>query len=118
VRRSRHQGDHRGATRGCDAGTRADQEPNGRTDENQPPAARSALRSEYSFGHARHFAARRERPWPDPSDRARVSKAARGAQLKALRGQINAGLDELGRGDFVEIADSGLDNYLEKLTTA
>jgi antitoxin ParD1/3/4 len=39
-------------------------------------------------------------------------------KLKALRGQINAGLDALGRGDFVEIADNDLDNYLEKLTTA
>jgi antitoxin ParD1/3/4 len=39
-------------------------------------------------------------------------------KLKALRGQINAGLDQLGRGDFVEIADRDLDDYLEKLTTA
>jgi antitoxin ParD1/3/4 len=36
--------------------------------------------------------------------------------LEALRVQIQAGVDALDRGDFIEIDDSGLDAYLEGLT--
>jgi antitoxin ParD1/3/4 len=39
-------------------------------------------------------------------------------KLKALRAQIKAGVDALGRGDFVEVDDADLDGYLEGLTTA
>ena len=39
-------------------------------------------------------------------------------KLKALRTQIKAGVDALERGEFVEIDDSDLDDYLEGLTTA
>jgi hypothetical protein len=35
---------------------------------------------------------------------------------EALRMQIKAGIDSLERGDFVEIADRGLDAYLHGLT--
>ncbi|MET4262015.1 antitoxin ParD1/3/4 [Bradyrhizobium sp. S3.12.5] len=37
-------------------------------------------------------------------------------KLKALRVQIKAGLDALDRGDFVEVDDAELDDYLESLT--
>ncbi len=37
-------------------------------------------------------------------------------KLEALRVQIQAGVDALARGDFIEIDDSGLDAYLEGLT--
>ena len=37
-------------------------------------------------------------------------------KLKALRGQIKAGIDALDRGDFVEVDDAELDDYLEGLT--
>jgi antitoxin ParD1/3/4 len=37
-------------------------------------------------------------------------------KLKALRVQIKAGLDALDRGEFVEIDDAELDDYLEGLT--
>jgi len=37
-------------------------------------------------------------------------------KLKALRAHIKAGADALKRGDYVEIEDSGLDDYLESLT--
>jgi antitoxin ParD1/3/4 len=36
-------------------------------------------------------------------------------KLKALRMQIRAGVDALERGDFSEIADADLDEYLEGL---
>jgi antitoxin ParD1/3/4 len=39
-------------------------------------------------------------------------------RLKALRAQIRAGADALRRGEFVEIDDGNLENYLEGLTTA
>jgi antitoxin ParD1/3/4 len=39
-------------------------------------------------------------------------------KLKALRMQIKAGLDELERGEFTEVADADLDRYLEELGTA
>jgi antitoxin ParD1/3/4 len=39
-------------------------------------------------------------------------------KLKALRVQIKAGVDALERGDFVEVDDSDLDDYLEGLTRA
>ena len=39
-------------------------------------------------------------------------------KLKALRIQVNAGLAELDRGDFVELDDAELDDYLETLTAA
>jgi antitoxin ParD1/3/4 len=39
-------------------------------------------------------------------------------KLKALRVQIKAGVDALERGDFVEVDDSDLDDYLEGLTGA
>jgi antitoxin ParD1/3/4 len=38
-------------------------------------------------------------------------------KLKALRVQIKAGVDVLDRGDFVEVDDAELDDYLEGLTT-
>ena len=37
-------------------------------------------------------------------------------KLRALRARIKAGVDELKRGDFVEVDDSDLDGYLEGLT--
>jgi antitoxin ParD1/3/4 len=37
-------------------------------------------------------------------------------KLEVLRAQIQAGADALERGDFIEIEDSGLDAYLERLT--
>jgi antitoxin ParD1/3/4 len=37
-------------------------------------------------------------------------------KLKALRAQIKAGIDALDRGDFVEVDDGELDDYLEGLT--
>lgn len=39
-------------------------------------------------------------------------------KLKALRMQIKAGVDALDRGDFSEVADADLDEYLEGLVTA
>jgi antitoxin ParD1/3/4 len=36
-------------------------------------------------------------------------------KLKALRAQIKAGLDALARGDFTEVAEAELDDYLEEL---
>jgi antitoxin ParD1/3/4 len=36
-------------------------------------------------------------------------------KLRALRAQIKAGLDELERADFIEIAEADLDEYLEEL---
>jgi antitoxin ParD1/3/4 len=36
-------------------------------------------------------------------------------KLRALRAQIKAGLDALERGDFTEVADADLDDYLEAL---
>ena len=39
-------------------------------------------------------------------------------RLKALRMQIKAGVDALERGDFSEIADADLDDYLEGLAAA
>jgi antitoxin ParD1/3/4 len=36
-------------------------------------------------------------------------------KLKALRAQIKAGIDALDRGDFVEVDDAGLDDYLDGL---
>jgi antitoxin ParD1/3/4 len=36
-------------------------------------------------------------------------------KLKALRLQIKAGIDDLERGDFVEVAEGDLDRYLEGL---
>jgi antitoxin ParD1/3/4 len=38
-------------------------------------------------------------------------------KLKALRIQIKAGVDALERGDFVEVDDAELDEYLEGLAT-
>ncbi len=37
-------------------------------------------------------------------------------KLRALRMQIKAGLDGLDRGDFTEVADADLNDYLEGLT--
>ena len=37
-------------------------------------------------------------------------------RLRALRAQINAGLDALERGDFTEVTEADLDDYLEGLT--
>jgi antitoxin ParD1/3/4 len=37
-------------------------------------------------------------------------------KLKALRAQIKAGLDALEWGDFTEVAEADLDEYLESLT--
>jgi antitoxin ParD1/3/4 len=39
-------------------------------------------------------------------------------RLKALRMQIKAGVDALERGDFSEIVDADLDEYLEGLEAA
>jgi antitoxin ParD1/3/4 len=39
-------------------------------------------------------------------------------KLEALRAQIRAGADALERGDSIEIEDSGLKAYLERLTGA
>jgi antitoxin ParD1/3/4 len=39
-------------------------------------------------------------------------------KLKALRLQIKAGVEALERGEFTEIADAGLDQYLEGLAVA
>ena len=39
-------------------------------------------------------------------------------RLKALRMQIKAGIDALERGDFSEVADTDLDDYLEGLAAA
>ena len=39
-------------------------------------------------------------------------------KLKALRIQIRAGIDALERGDFSEVADADLDDYLEGLAEA
>jgi antitoxin ParD1/3/4 len=36
-------------------------------------------------------------------------------RLRALRVQIKAGLSALARGDFTEVADANLDDYLERL---
>jgi antitoxin ParD1/3/4 len=36
-------------------------------------------------------------------------------KLKALRAQIKAGIDALDRGDFVEVDDAELDDYLDGL---
>jgi antitoxin ParD1/3/4 len=38
-------------------------------------------------------------------------------RLKALRAQIKAGVDALDRGDFAEVEDADLEEYLERLTT-
>jgi antitoxin ParD1/3/4 len=38
-------------------------------------------------------------------------------RLKALRAQINAGVDALERGDFAEVEDADLEGFLEQLTT-
>ena len=38
-------------------------------------------------------------------------------KLNALRAQIKAGTDALGRGDFIEVDDADLERYLEQLTT-
>lgn len=38
-------------------------------------------------------------------------------KLKALRMQIKAGADALERGDFTEVGDADLDDFLEELTT-
>jgi antitoxin ParD1/3/4 len=38
-------------------------------------------------------------------------------RLKALRAQIKAGTDALDRGDFAEVEDADLEQYLERLTT-
>jgi hypothetical protein len=40
----------------------------------------------------------------------------RDAKLKALRAQIDAGVNALDRRDFVEIEDADLDRFLEGLT--
>jgi hypothetical protein len=37
-------------------------------------------------------------------------------KLKALRAQIKVGVDALDRGDFVEVDDADLDDYLDGLT--
>ena len=36
-------------------------------------------------------------------------------KLRALRDQVKAGVDALERGDFTEVADSDVDDYLEQL---
>jgi antitoxin ParD1/3/4 len=41
-----------------------------------------------------------------------------GLKLKALRMQIDAGVDALERGEFTEIADADLNRYLDGLTAA
>jgi antitoxin ParD1/3/4 len=38
-------------------------------------------------------------------------------RLKALRAQIRAGVDALDRGDFAEVENADLEDYLERLTT-
>jgi antitoxin ParD1/3/4 len=38
-------------------------------------------------------------------------------KLRALRMQIKAGADALERGDFTEVANADLDEFLEKLTS-
>ena len=38
-------------------------------------------------------------------------------KLKALRAQIKAGADALDRGDFTEVEDADLEQYLERLAT-
>jgi antitoxin ParD1/3/4 len=38
-------------------------------------------------------------------------------RLKALRAQIKAGVDAFDRGDFAEVEDADLEEYLERLTT-
>ena len=38
-------------------------------------------------------------------------------RLKVLRAQIKAGVDELDRGDFVEVDNGQLEGYLEALAT-
>jgi antitoxin ParD1/3/4 len=38
-------------------------------------------------------------------------------RLKALRAQIRAGVDALDRGDFAEVENADLEEYLERLTT-
>ena len=38
-------------------------------------------------------------------------------RLKALRAQIKVGTDALERGDFTEVDDADLEEYLERLTT-
>jgi antitoxin ParD1/3/4 len=38
-------------------------------------------------------------------------------RLKALRAQIKAGVEALDRGDFAEVEDADLEEYLERLTT-
>ena len=38
-------------------------------------------------------------------------------RLKALRAQIRAGTDALGRGEFAEIDEADLEEYLEQLRT-
>jgi antitoxin ParD1/3/4 len=39
-------------------------------------------------------------------------------KLKALRVRIKAGVDALERGEFAEIGDADLEDYLERLTAA
>jgi antitoxin ParD1/3/4 len=39
-------------------------------------------------------------------------------KLKALRVQIKAGVEALDRGDFIELGEAELDNYLEGLAVA
>jgi antitoxin ParD1/3/4 len=39
-------------------------------------------------------------------------------KLKALRMQIKAGVDDLERGDYVEVDEEGLDKFFEGLTAA
>jgi antitoxin ParD1/3/4 len=39
-------------------------------------------------------------------------------KLKAMRVQIKSGVDALERGDFVEVDEAELDDYLERLTTS
>lgn len=38
-------------------------------------------------------------------------------KLKSLRAQIKAGVDALDRGEFVEIDDTGLESYFDRLTS-
>jgi antitoxin ParD1/3/4 len=38
-------------------------------------------------------------------------------RLKALRAQIKVGIDAIDRGDFAEVEDADLEEYLERLTT-
>jgi antitoxin ParD1/3/4 len=39
-----------------------------------------------------------------------------GLRLKALRAQIKVGIDAIDRGDFMEVDDADLEEYLERLT--